>query len=239
MDTPDLTVALPAYQEGPNLAELLPELRRVLTDLGIRYEIVVADTPTPMDDTPAVCAANEVRYVPRVGGTTYSHAVNTAIVASRGRHVVFMDADGSHDPAFVARLWAERGNADLVIASRYAPGGRTENPAVLIGMSLMVNVVFRAVLGLTCADVSNSFRIYRGDDLRRLTLECQNFDIVEEILVKLCAYHPTYRVKEIPSTFGKRRAGRTKRNLVTFAIGYVGTLRRLHRLKRDIERSAA
>ena len=146
MDSPDLTVALPAYQEGPNLAELLPELRRVLDGLGLRYEILVADTPTPMDDTPAVCAANGVRYVPRVGGTTYSHAVNTAIAASRGRHVVFMDADGSHDPAFVARLWAERGNADIVIASRYAPGGRTENPAVLIGMSLMVNVVFRAVL---------------------------------------------------------------------------------------------
>jgi dolichol-phosphate mannosyltransferase len=45
-----------------------------------------------------------------------------------------------------------------------------------------VNVVFRSVLGLKCADVSNSFRLYRGDELRGLQLECDNFDIVEEIL---------------------------------------------------------
>ena len=81
-DAPDLTVALPAYLEGPNLAELLPALCRTLDGLGVSYEVVVADTPTPMDDTPAVCAANGVRHVPRVGGTTYGHAVNTAIASS-------------------------------------------------------------------------------------------------------------------------------------------------------------
>ncbi len=168
--------------------------------------------------------------------SAYSHAVTSAIAASRGRWVVFMDADGSHDPAQVGRLWAERQAADLVIASRYTRGGHTDNPAILIAMSLAVNVVFRVVLGLTCADVSNSFRLYRGDDLCALTLECENFDIVEEILVKLCFARPGYTVKEIPATFAQRRSGRTKRDLRAFAVSYVGTLRRLHALKREVER---
>ena len=112
-------------------------------------------------------------------------------------------------------------------------GGRTENPAVLIFLSLFVNVVFRLVLGLRVADVSNSFRLYRGDDVRRLQLACVNFDIVEEILVKLCAAHPQYRVKEIPFTFGQRQAGKTKRDLTAFARGYLETLWRLWRLKRN------
>ena len=85
--------------------------------------------------------------------------------------------------------------------------------AVLIFMSLMVNVVFRLALGLKCYDVSNSFRLYRGDDLRTLQLKCDNFDIVEEILVKLTVARPGYRIKEVPFVFEKRKAGKTKRNL--------------------------
>jgi dolichol-phosphate mannosyltransferase len=88
------------------------------------------------------------------------------------------------------------------------------------------------VLGLKCADVSNSFRLYRGDELRALQLECDNFDIVEEILVKLFFSRPGYRLKEVPFVFEQRRAGKTKRKLLVFAIGYIGTLVRLHRLKR-------
>jgi dolichol-phosphate mannosyltransferase len=228
-----LTIALPAYEEADNLELLLPRLKEVFLRLGIPSEVVVADTEQPRDRTPEVCAAHGARYVPRIGGSLYSHAVNTAIRQSRGKWVVFMDADGSHGPEFIEKLWQERNNADLLIASRYMPGGKTENPAILVWMSLVVNVMFRLVLGLKCADVSNSFRLYKGDDLRALSLECENFDIVEEILVKLCCANENYRVKEIPFVFEKRKAGKTKRNLVVFAMSYIGTLVKLARLKRQ------
>jgi dolichol-phosphate mannosyltransferase len=94
-------------------------------------------------------------------------------------------------------------------------------------------VVFRLALGLKCYDVSNSFRLYRGADFRALRLTCNHFDIVEEILVKLLATHPGYRIKEIPIVFEKRKAGKTKRNLVTFAMGYFITLARMVKLKRE------
>jgi dolichol-phosphate mannosyltransferase len=230
---PEITIALPAYEEAANLEILLPRLKEVLGSLGIGYEIVVADTEQPHDETPAVCARHGAVYLARVGGSLYSHAVITALKASLGQWVVFMDADGSHSPEFIEKLWAERKNADLVIASRYMPGGRTENPFILVLLSKIVNVIFRLTLALKCADVSNSFRLYRGKDLRALQLECDNFDIVEEILVKLTCLHPTYRVKEIPFYFEKRKAGKTKRNLVAFAVSYLGTLFRLGRLKRE------
>ncbi|MGB8931220.1 MAG: glycosyltransferase [Anaeromyxobacteraceae bacterium] len=227
-----LTVALPAYEEGPNLAVLLPELKRVLETLGVTWEIVVVDTETPHDDTPAVCAASGATYLPRRGGPEYGHAVRTALAASRGRHVVMMDADGSHAPEFITKLWAEREAANLVIASRYVAGGGTDNPAVLILLSQIVNVVFRLVLGLRCADVSNSLRLYTGADVRALKLTCHNFDVVEEILVDLTFSRPGYTVKEIPFTFGRRKEGKTKRNLWTFAWSYLATIQRLYLLKR-------
>jgi len=231
-ETPDLSVVLPAYEEGENLAWFLPRLRAVLKDLGVSHEILVIDTVSPLDATPRICREQGVEYCNREGGNLYSHAVKTGIARSRGRWVVMMDCDGSHDPAVISRLWAERERANLVIASRYVAGGHTENPAILIGLSLVVNLVFRLVLRLHCRDVSNSFRLYEGDELRALRLECANFDIVEEILIKLSYGRPDFRVREIPFTFGRRKAGRTKRDLMAFAFSYLATLARFYRLEK-------
>ncbi|MFN2476895.1 MAG: glycosyltransferase [Chthoniobacterales bacterium] len=234
--TPELSIVLPAYEEARNLDVLLPQLHEAVRSFGVPYEIIVVDAEQPRDDTPSVCERHSAVYQPRSGGELYGHAIRTALQVARGRYLILMDADGSHSPTFVPKLWEQRESADMVIASRYVQGGRTDNPAVLILMSQMVNVVFRLVLGLNCADVSNSFRLYRGDDVRSLQLECDNFDIVEEILVKLVFSRPGFRLKEVPFVFEKRKAGKTKRKLVAFAIGYVGTLLRLHRLKRKATR---
>lgn len=236
MDAVDLTLVLPAWEEAENLRVLLPELRAVLDGLGVRWEILVVDAPAPRDATAEVCAAAGVRHLRRQGGPDYGDAVRTGIAASRGRHVVFMDADGSHEPAQVAALWAARDRADLVIASRYVRGGRTDNPRALVAMSLAVNLTFRVALGLRCADVSNSFRLYRGADLRALAPACRHFDIVEELLVRLLVAHPGYRVLEVPAAFRTRRAGVTKRRLGPFLRGYVTTLGRLRALQRDAQR---
>ena len=235
MSVPALSVVLPAYEEAANLARLLPALQATLGGLGIGYEILVVDTPVPRDATEAVCARHNAIYIPRRGGELYGHAVRTGIADAKGTHVIFMDSDGSHNPAFLPKLWAQRDTADLVIASRYIPGGHTENPAVLIAMSLAVNIVFRLVLGLKCADVSNSLRLYHADQIKPLALECDHFDIVEEILVKLAYSKPDFMIAEIPFTFEKRQDGKTKRKLAAFALGYASTLRRLHKMKREVQ----
>ena len=229
---------LPAYEEAENLSLLLPQLHAVADSMAGNHEILVVDTETQRDATPEICRQHNVRYVARRGGNLYGHAIRTALAEARGKYVVFMDADGSHNPKTLPALWRFREEAELVIASRYVPGGETENPAALIFMSLTVNYIFRFFLGLKCFDVSNSFRLYRGDDLRALRLKCNHFDIVEEILVKLVFAHGQYRVKEVPFVFEKRKAGKTKRNLLLFAVGYVVTLLRLLKLKHDARREA-
>lgn len=227
---------LPAYEEAANLEILLPKLHAVAETLAASHEIVVVDTESPRDATPQVCQQHNARYVARRGGNLYGHAIRTALLEARGRFVVFMDADGSHNPSFLPALWQHRATADLVIASRYVSGGKTENPAVLIFLSHVVNHVFRFVLGLKCFDVSNSFRLYHGEELRKLKLKCNHFDIVEEILVKLAFARRGYFITEVPIVFEKRKAGQTKRNLFTFAIGYIVTLVRLMKLKREARR---
>ena len=238
MDPIDLSIVLPAYEEAENLDLLLPRLHEIAKQLTARYEILVIDTEQPRDATPEVCLKHGATYIPRQGGSLYGHAIRTGMARTMGAHVLFMDADGSHNPSFIPDVWKYRNDFDLVIASRYVPGGKTENSPILIWMSHVVNIAFRFTLGLNCFDVSNSFRLYKGDDLRRLTLECDHFDIVEEILVKLVFSRSGYRLKEVPITFEKRKAGKTKRQLLTFALGYIATLWRLLRLKQKARAGA-
>jgi dolichol-phosphate mannosyltransferase len=215
-NVPEISVILPSYEEAGNLRWLLPELKSTLTGLGVSFEILVVDTEAPRDETPLICEENGVSYVPRRGGALYSHALKTGIAQAAGRWILCMDSDGSHPPSFVPRMWSARERADLVIASRYVKGGGTENPIVLIFLSYLVNVIFRLVIGIRCRDLSNSFRLYRGDDLRSLHLECRNFDIIEEILLKLSLRDARFSILELQFTFEARKEGRTKRDLVAF-----------------------
>jgi dolichol-phosphate mannosyltransferase len=238
MNDVELSVVLPAYEEADNLRQIFPALKDVLSTLTSRHEILVVDTREARDHTPNLCKEFGVTYVSRRGGDLYGDAIRTGFAMARGEWVAMMDADGSHNPRALSELWQHRLNHDLVVASRYVRGGQTENPAILILMSHIVNVVFRLALRLKCYDVSNSFRLYRGSDVRSLHLECDNFDIVEEILVKLANSRRNFRIKEVPFTFEKRKAGKTKRRLIVFVFGYLGTLVRLWHLKGKAKREA-
>jgi dolichol-phosphate mannosyltransferase len=235
-----LSVIMAAYQEGQNLSVLLPRLTTAVRTLAPKHEVLVVDTVTPLDDTEAICAANQVRILRRQPTNDYGDAIRTGIAASRGDFVLIMDADGSHNPEFVRELWNHRRRADVVIASRYVVGGRTDNPPLLVGMSRLLNRFFRAIVRFPVLDVSNSFRIYRGDQLRSLHLTYQHFDILEEILAKLLWHRPKpATVLEIPYRFERRLAGDSKRNLLTFSFHFLVAAARLYGVRRHLHEDNA
>lgn len=222
----ELSVVIPSYLEEENLRVLLPRVLSAARQVTPQCEVLVVDTQTPLDHTEKVSRELGARYVARTGGNNFGDAVRTGIASAQGKYLLFMDADGSHPPECIPELYQYRNEADVVAASRYVSGGFTENSKILVLMSSLLNLTYRIILGLRCKDVSNSFKLYRGDQLRSLELRCSNFDIIEEILFKL---HRQYRVviKEVPFTFRKRMFGDTKRNLVAFMFTYFVTLLRL------------
>jgi dolichol-phosphate mannosyltransferase len=223
----DLSVVLPAYQEEENLRNLLPRLLETLRTIGVSSEVLVIDTRDPMDMTKAVCELNGVRYIKRRESNHFGCAVRTGIAEAKGEFILFMDADGSHPPEFIPELLCFSDRYDVVIASRYVAEGNTENSFALILMSRIVNWTFSMVLNLPCKDVSNSFKVYRGEQLKSINLTCNNFDIVEEVLFKLHRKYPLIQFKEIPFVFKKRMFGDTKRNLFVFILTYVFTIIKL------------
>lgn len=224
---------MPAYGEAENLRLLLPIIKKMAEELEISSEIIVLDTQTPVDDTQAVCAENQVVWLPRTGGNRYGDAIRTGIRASKGEFVISMDSDGSHNPQFIHELWKNRLNADVVIASRYIPGGITENPWLLVAMSRVLNVIFKIFVGIPVYDVSNSFRLYRGELLRTIYPTYANFDILEEILARIIwgEQHDSAKILEIPFRFEQRKHGKPKRRLIVFGFQFMTALFKLRSLR--------
>ena len=228
----DLTIALPAYREAASLRTLLPALQAAAAGIPAKVEIIVVDSAVSLDDSEGVCRDAGVRHIRRRGGERYGDAMRTAIAEASGTWLLFMDADGSHPPTVVPLLWANRGSYTVVIGSRYVSGGQTDNSAILIGMSLFLNFAFRKAFSLDCKDVTNSLRLYDGATLRSLKLQSNDFDILQEILIKIAAMRPRKSIAEVPITFLQRTAGESKRKLIPFIIAYLRTMARLWRIRR-------
>jgi dolichol-phosphate mannosyltransferase len=222
-----LSVIIPAYREEENLRLLLPRVVRELEATGRTFELLVIDTPTPVDATAQVCRELGATPVRRGPTDCYGDAVRTGLATASGEWILFMDGDGSHAPELIPRLLERTQVADVVLGSRYVEGGHTENPWLLRAMSRIVNLCYTVVLGLPVRDVSNSFKLYRAAMVRDLPLRCRDFDVIEELLFKLRRRHPEARLVEVPVAFRKRMFGETKRNLVTFMLSFAVTLVRL------------
>lgn len=222
----ELSVILPSYLEEENLRILLPRLNTTLKSQSVPYEILVVDTHMPLDKTEDVCLENGCIYVNRSGGNTFGDAVRSGLAKSKGKFVLCMDADGSHPPEFIPELFEFRDPNRIVIASRYIDGGFTENSRILVLMSRILNLSYSIVFNIKCKDVSNSFKIYPGGLVRQLRLHCNNFDIIEEILIKATRTQKL-TLKEVPFAFKKRMFGDTKRNLFIFIFTYFFTMIKL------------
>ena len=229
-----ISIILPAYQEAKNLSELLPAIKKVVSSIGQPYEILVIDTMTKKDNTDEICLENGCTYINRENGDDYGNAIRTGINKVTNKYIVTMDADGSHDPEDITRFYSEiEKGYDLIIGSRYINGGRSNNGIILRFMSYILNLTYRVFFGIKAKDISNSFRMYKTDQLKSLSLECNNFDIVEEIIIKLSVHVPSFKLLEIPVFFNERKYGESKRNLVKFIFSYISTIKKLKRIKNE------
>ena len=233
-----ISVLLPAYNEGENLKNLIPQIKQELEEENINYEILIVDSMNKTDDTEEIAKENNVKYYHRENGDNYGDAIRTGILKAQNEYLLVMDADGSHSPKELKKLIKDCPNYDITIGSRYVKNGKTENNIMLIFMSWMVNIAYRICLKIKVKDISNSLRIYKTEDLKKLDLESNNFDIVAEILIKLCLFNKNYKIKEVPITFEKRKQGKSKRKLGKFILSYIKTMQKLIKIRRKTLKQA-
>lgn len=226
-------VIIPTYNERDNVTRII---ERVL-ETDTRFEVLVVDDASPDGTAEAVAvvaAANaRVHLLKRSGklglGTAYIAGFRWALERDY-QYVLEMDADFSHDPAFLPRLLAAAADADVVLGSRYLDGrANVVNwPMTRLLMSYFANVYARAVTGLPVWDLTGGFKCFR-----RKVLEAINLSAVKsngyafQIEMTFRAWKLGFRVIEIPIVFSDRMEGSSKmsRHIVREAVWMVWRLR--------------
>jgi len=228
------TVCLPTYNERENLERMLRALGGVLRD-GDR--VLVVDDNSP-DGTGALAdgLSTELGFVDVLHrerkeglGPAYLAGFRRAL-ADGAELVLEMDCDFSHDPRDVPRLIAAaEGGADLVLGSRYAPGGSIPNWGLARrAISLGGNLYAQAVLGSRVRDLTGGFKCFR-----RRVLETIDLDAIDsrgyafQIETTYRVLRAGFRVVEVPIAFVDREEGRSKmsRAIVLEAVWKVPAVR--------------
>jgi dolichol-phosphate mannosyltransferase len=216
-------ITLATYNERENLPRLVAEILSVAPDV----DILVIDDNSP-DGTGSWCdeaAANEPRlhclHRPGKQGLGTATIAGMRYALEHGyRYVLNMDADFSHQPRYIPALLsgmhprAGQTEVDVMIGSRYVPGGGVEGwPLRRRMMSRTVNFYARSMLRLASRDCSGSFRCYRTSVLARLDFDAiisRGYSFQEEVLWHLA--RAGARFGESPIVFVDRRYGRSKIN---------------------------
>lgn len=220
-----VSVVLLAANEADNLKILFPRILENLEKTGTEYEVLLIDSAKATDETPEVCAQfPRVRYInqeePR-----YAGAFRTGIRYAGKDRLLVLDADGSHNPDIIPELFRKSMEGyDVVIGSRYCRGGRTHDVFLSFLMSKLLNLIMRLVIGVRAKDISTSFRIYQTAQLKEVSLTSENYEVLQEVILRMKVNKKDFSIAEVPITFEKRQYGKSKRRLLKFILTYIKTL---------------
>ena len=224
-------VTLATFNERENLPDLIQAILAVESNL----EILVIDDHSP-DGTGELAdqlaaADPRIRVVHRPGklglGTATIAGMRHAI-AHGYEFMLNMDADFSHNPRYIPALLSGMADHDVMIGSRYVPGGGVPGwPLKRRLMSKVVNGYARMMLGLRARDTSGAFRCHRVECLRRIDFDrvlSRGYSFQEEMLYLI--HRAGGRIGETPILFEDRRRGASKINRAE-AFAAIGILLRL------------
>lgn len=239
-------IIVPTYNEKENLPLLTPQIRQVAPTA----EILVVDDNSPDGTGKIADALAEKDPFIHVLHRSEKNGLGQAYIAGftwgleRGYdRLVQMDADLSHDPAYLPVLLAASETHDLVLGSRYVPGGGTRNWGV--GRRLLSrggSLYARAILGLPLNDLTGGFKCWRRhvlEDIGLPTILSNGYSFQIEMTYR--AMLRGHSVKEVPIVFADRVDGISKmsRKIVIEAVGMVWRLRSRAAAIRSLGQTAA
>jgi dolichol-phosphate mannosyltransferase len=224
---PDLTIVIPTYNERERLPELVDALFSATREGGIELQLVIVDDNSP-DGTGAaaddLARSRRIQVVHRSGKLGLGTAVVAGFEVAAAPIVGVMDADFSHPPSLVPKLLAAQRttDADLVVASRYVPGGSTPNwPFQRKLLSRIACLLARPLSPIR--DAASGFFLLRRAVAQGVTIHAGGFKICLELIVRAWPH----RLVEVPYRFDDREAGESKMS-TREALGYLTQLRSLY-----------
>jgi dolichol-phosphate mannosyltransferase len=213
-----ILVSIATYNERGNILRLMEEIHQYIPEAHI---LVVDDnspdgTGTAVDELAA--KDSRVHCLHREGKLGLGTAILAAMryaMAENYDFMINMDADFSHPPRYLPDLIAAMADHDLVVGSRYIPGGGTENwTPTRKFMSVNVNRLVRLLFRMGVRDASGGFRCYRVSKLREVDFDrmmSRGYSFQQEVMFR--CHLVGCRMGETPIIFENRKFGQSKVNL--------------------------
>ncbi len=223
---------IPTYNERENLPELVERLDAL--GLGLHALVVDDNSPDGTGELAEALAADrpwlQVLHRPAKTGLGTAYVAGFRRALELGYEIIGeMDADLSHDPAYLPTMLEALEGADLVLGSRYRPGGGVRNWGPLRRLiSRGGSLYSQLILGVGVRDLTGGFKLFRRDVLENIgldTIRSNGYSFQIEMTYR--ALQRGYRVVEVPIVFEDRRVGRSKlsRQVVLEAMLMVPRLR--------------
>jgi dolichol-phosphate mannosyltransferase len=212
-----LSLVIPTYNECGNIEPLVRRIEIALA--GRSWEVLFVDDDSPDGTAAAVrqtaATRSNVRCLSRVGRRGLTSACLEGFAATQGRFIGVMDADLQHDESLLPRMLdiLEAGEAELVVASRYAAGGSTGDFPLPRRLISHAGTWFaRILLGIGLSDPMSGFFMFRREVLGRSAVgnvSGGGFKILMDLVVST---KPALSFRELPFTFRPRHSGDSKFN---------------------------
>jgi dolichol-phosphate mannosyltransferase len=219
-----VSIVLPTYNEKENITALVSS---ILLNVPQPAEVVVVDDDSP-DLTWKIAedmGDRRVRVIRRKGERGLATAIERGIRESKGDVVGWMDADMCMPPSLIPEMLKYIGEYDLVIGSRYAPGGADKRGFFRVFTSRVINTFAQWVLGGDIKDHDSGFMLMKKSVFDRTPFPPAGYgDYFIELVYK--AKRAGFRIKEVPYIFRDRAQGTSKTagNILTFlklGSGYI------------------
>ncbi len=225
-------VIIPTYKESENIESLIT----AITNLPVAFDILIIDDNSP-DGTASIVKELQrnlpsLHLIERAGklglGTAYIAGFKWAL--AREYHYIYeMDADFSHDPADLVKLYkaCHEEGADLAIGSRYISGVNVVNwPLSRVLMSYCASIYVRMITGMKVKDTTAGFKCYRREVLESIRPDhIRSVGYAFQIEMKFTAWKMGFRVMEVPIIFTDRKLGTSKMSGGIFNEALWGVLR--------------
>jgi dolichol-phosphate mannosyltransferase len=223
-EDPRLSIVLATYNERENILDMIESIFAHVQDT---VEIIVVDDNSP-DGTWEIAGSlgdPRIKVVRRVNARGLASAINRGIIETRGEIIGWMDSDMCHPPTLLPDMIEKLKAYDVVIGSRYVPGGEDDREALRVLPSRLINGLAGLVLGYGIKDYDSGFIVLKREVLDSVSLIPTGYGAYFIEFIYSCC-KKGLGVLEIPFAFHEREKGTSKSNpglfdYFTTGMGYV------------------
>ncbi len=221
-----ISVIIPTYNEKDNVQILYGRIDELSTQNNLDCELIIVDDDSP-DGTGELALrlsgeSNRIKVIIRKNEKNIGSAIKVGIENSKGELLIFMDGDLSHPPEVIPQLIENLFENDVVVASRYIPGGSMDSEKYKFYLSRILNFTLKIILNIPVSDSTGGFLALKRGVLDQVDYEKVFYgrgDYCFRLLFYLKDKH--LKIKEIPFHYSRRLHGSSKTSIYAIGLKYL------------------